>query len=149
MEKALLKIMVDTSVLVAAMVESHPAHARALPWLQRLHKRPGDFVVCAHTLAELYAVLTRLPLTPRIGPDTARRLIRDNVESLATVVALNRLDYRQILNELSELGLSGGIVYDALVVQAAKNARVGRLLTLNETDFRRVWPDAGDRIAVP
>ena len=50
---------------------------------------------------------------------------------------------------MSALGLSGGVVYDALVAQAARKAQVDRLLTLNEADFRRVWPDAAARIAPP
>ena len=29
-----MKVLADTSVLVAAMVESHPAHGRVVPWLQ-------------------------------------------------------------------------------------------------------------------
>ena len=54
-----------------------------------------------------------------------------------------------VLVEVSGLGLSGGVVYDALIAQAAKKAGADRLLTLNETDFRRVWPDAAGRIASP
>jgi len=30
-----MKTLFDTSVLVAAMIESHPAHPRALSWLQQ------------------------------------------------------------------------------------------------------------------
>lgn len=30
-----MKVLFDTSVLVAAMIESHPAHERALPWPQK------------------------------------------------------------------------------------------------------------------
>ena len=53
-----MRILFDTSVLVAAMVESHPMHSRALPWLQQVRAgEPEDsFFVAAHTLAELYAV---------------------------------------------------------------------------------------------
>lgn len=56
-----MKVLFDTSVLVAAMVESHPGHRRALPWLQGAKSGRVTFLVTAHTLAELYAVLTRLP----------------------------------------------------------------------------------------
>jgi predicted nucleic acid-binding protein len=31
-----MRILLDTSVLVAAMIEAHPMHERALPWLQRV-----------------------------------------------------------------------------------------------------------------
>lgn len=139
----------DTSVLVAALVESHPAHPRCLPWLQKAHTTKADLFVSTHTLAELYAVLTRLPLQPRISPLTARVLIRDNIESVAHTVALTAKDYRNVLDSMANEGLAGGVVYDALSAHAARKSNVGKLLTLNESDFRRVWPDAGSAIAVP
>lgn len=142
-------ILADTSVLVAAMVESHPAHARALPWLQRARKKQIRLVTCTHSLAELHAVLTRLPLSPHISPDTARRLIHVNIEAVATLVDLDQHDYRSVLDDMSAYGLSGGVIYDALAACAARKARVDCLLTLNERDFRRVWPDAGKRVASP
>ena len=46
---------------------------------------------------------------------------------------------------MSELGLSGGVVYDALAARVAARARAEKLLTLNPRDFRRVWPE-GDAI---
>jgi len=33
-----MKVLLDTSVLVAAMVEAHPAHEKSLPWLQQIKK---------------------------------------------------------------------------------------------------------------
>jgi len=57
------------------MVESHLAHERALPWLQRVRAETDSGVVAAHSVAETYAILTTLPLRPRISPTTARRLI--------------------------------------------------------------------------
>lgn len=55
-----MRVLLDTSVLVAAMVEAHPAHERALPWLQRVEAGIDSGVVAAHSVAELYAVLTTL-----------------------------------------------------------------------------------------
>lgn len=143
------KVLADTSVLVAAIVESHPAHRRALVWLQRARGKELALFVCAHTLAELYAVLTRLPLSPRISPELARRLVRDNLEPFAKVVELRAKDYWEVLGQAAELGLGGGVVYDALAVQAAKKENVDLLLTLNESDFRRAWPEADRRISPP
>ena len=84
-----VKILFDTSVLVAAMVEPHPNHDSAFGWLQRAKANAIECIVCSHTLAELYAVLTALPVSPKISPGMARRLIRDNVLSLAQVVTLS------------------------------------------------------------
>ena len=38
-----MKVLLDTSVLIAAMVESHPMHERALPWLQSQSLKTDGF----------------------------------------------------------------------------------------------------------
>jgi len=144
-----VKVLTDTSVLVAAMVDSHPSHERALPWLQRAKRGEVELAVCTHTLAELFAVLTTLPVRPKIGPDLARRLIRENVESAGVVVDLGGDDYRAVLDSQTALGLRGGSVYDAVAARAARIWGADQLLTLNERDFRRAWPEAANRIAAP
>ena len=144
-----MKTFFDTSVLVAAMVESHSMHARALPWLKRAKEREFDWVVSSHSLAELYSVLTTLPVKPKISPGTARRLVRDNVESLAQVVSLTVSDYSRTIARVADAGLIGGIVYDALHARAASKAGIKRFLTFNPDDFRRAWPEGANVIKVP
>lgn len=144
-----MKILFDTSVLVAAIVEAHPMHTRALPWLQRAKKEKVTFFVASHTLAELYAVLTTLPLKPKISSSTAWRLIHDNVETAARLISLSPSEYRATIKQMSELGLTGGIIYDALIVKAAKKSKVERLMTFNSKDFIRVWPDGESVIYTP
>jgi predicted nucleic acid-binding protein len=74
-----MKVLLDTSVLVAAMGEAHPAHEKSLPWLQRIKKGSDSGLVSAHSVAELYAILTTLPMKPRISPIVAYDLIQRNV----------------------------------------------------------------------
>ena len=81
-----MKILFDTSVLVAALVESHPMHPRAFPWLKRAREKEFDMIVAAHTIAELYAVLSTLPIKPRISPFIARKLLSDAIETLGTLL---------------------------------------------------------------
>jgi len=144
-----MKILFDTSVLVAAMVEPHPMHSHAFPWLVRAKSEEIDMAVATHTLAELYAVLTTLPLIPRITPAAARRLIHDNVEITARVISLSSHDYVSVIKNLSDSGLSGGIIYDALIIKAAQKANVKNILTLNPNDFKKVWPEGESRFVVP
>jgi predicted nucleic acid-binding protein len=144
-----MKVLADTSVLIAAMVESHPGHERAFPWLRQAKQKRIELFVSNHTLAELYAVLTTLPVHPRLSPDTARRLIREDIESVAVIIDLRAADYRRVLDDMSALGLSGGVIYDALGARAARKAEVDRLITFNVADFRRVWPDAGGIVQAP
>ena len=56
-----MKIFLDTSVLVAAVLEQHGDHARAFAILERVQQGKDEGVVAAHSLAETYAILTRLP----------------------------------------------------------------------------------------
>ncbi len=144
-----MRILFDTSVLVAAVVQPHPMHKRALPWLKRAKAGEYDFIAATHTLAELYAVLTTLPVKPRISSSTARRLIQENIEGLAKIVSLSPSDYRNIINRMADFGLTGGIIYDALIAKVAQKSGVERLLTFNADDFRRVWPEGEAVFYVP
>ena len=64
-------------------------HERALIWLKRAKAGELEMLVASHTIAELYAVLTTLPVRPRITPDTALRLILEDVRKIARIVALS------------------------------------------------------------
>ncbi len=144
-----MKVLFDTSVLVAALVEPHPAHDRALTWLKRAKDGGIDLIVSSHTIAELYAVLSTLPVSPRIAPGVARRLIHENIEATASIISLAASDYLATVKRMSELGISGGAVYDALIVKAAQKSGVEQILTLNTGDFKRVWPEGKDHVVAP
>ena len=67
-----MRVLLDTSVLVAALVEAHARHAQAFPWLQKTREADFQGLIATHSIAETYAVLTSLPLSPRIAPSAAR-----------------------------------------------------------------------------
>lgn len=102
-----------------------------------------------HTLAELYAVLTTIPVKPMISPVTAWRLIHENVETSATIITLSRSDYSSTIKFMAEFGLCGGVIYDALIAKAARKSGVERLMTFNIDDFKRVWPEGEPLLCVP
>ncbi len=124
-------------------------HALAFPWLARVKAGEVELFVSTHTLAELYAILTSLPLRPRLSPAVARQLIGEVSAAAAALVELSASDYTRVVTRMSELGLAGGVVYDALIAQAAEKSGVERLLTFNERDFRRVWPEGHGIIVKP
>ena len=138
-----MKILFDTSVIIAAIIEPHPKHNKALPWLQKARQSEFELVVASHTLAELYAVLTTLPIKPRISPSIAWRLIQENVEQIAKIISLTPLEYKTTIKQLSEKGLFGGIIYDAIIAKVASKAQVNNLLTLNLQHFQKIW--TGDK----
>lgn len=144
-----MKILLDASVLVAAMVEAHPAHERALPWLKRAIDGNAEGLVAAHSLAEVYAILTTLPVQPKISALNARKLITQNIVEKLEVVFLSDTDYAEVIGHLASLGIIGGVTYDALILRSAIKADVDQVVTFNEKDFRRVYPELADKIVMP
>lgn len=144
-----MKVLLDTSVLVAAMVEAHPAHEKSLLWLQRIKQGSDSGLVSAHSVAELYAILTTLPMKPRISPLVAYNLIQRNVFDLCEVLPLSAEDYSAVIKHLSEEGITGGVTYDAVILYAAITGKADRVVTLNEGDFRRIYPQMAEQIVSP
>jgi|SRR5437870_2309301 predicted nucleic acid-binding protein len=144
-----MKVLFDTSVLVAAIVEAHPRHPEAASWLRRAKSREIELLAATHSLAELYSILSALPARPRISPAKAWQLVQENVAASAHLIALSPEDYSATLQQAAERGLSGGVIYDALIVCAARKAGADRLLTLNQRDFRRVLPEGESILIVP
>ncbi len=141
-----MKVLLDTSVLVAALVEPHPEHQPALAWLKKGKSRTAELVMSSHSIAELFAVLSTLPLSPKISPGLAWRLIHESIEPNVSIVSLSASEYLATVKRMGDLGLSGGIVYDALIARAAQKSGVDRMVTFNISDFKRVWPEGADRI---
>ena len=143
-----MKVLLDTSVILSAILSDHIHHHQSQPWLARAKAGAFDAVVSAHSLAELYAVLTRLPRTPRITPAEALQLIQENVAP-HTLVALSASDYVNLIEDLANAGVSGGAVYDGVIAQAAQLAKVDLLLTLNVPHFQRVWAAGANKVDSP
>jgi predicted nucleic acid-binding protein len=143
-----MKVLFDTSVLVAAFEVSHPRHDVCLPWLQRAQEKKINGYVSTHTLAELYSVLTRLPVKPPISPALAQRLLDENLYAFVAI-PLAADDYQQAIARMVKLNLPGGGIFDALIAQAALKAEVDLLLTLNPNHFTRLGQDLAQRVQVP
>ncbi|MBN1998525.1 PIN domain-containing protein [candidate division KSB1 bacterium] len=83
-----MKILIDSSVIIASMIESHPNHDSALLWIERARKEEFLLFVSAHSLLEVYSVLTKAPFKPRISSETAKRLIERNIKNIANIHSL-------------------------------------------------------------
>ena len=140
-----MKILFDSSVLIAAFVESHPKHKPALSFLTKAKNKEFELFVSAHTILEVYSVLTSAPFKPRITAVIAKQLIENNIRSFAKIVYLSGKDYFVILEKMSSSGLIGGIVYDAIIVECALNSKVDEILTLNPKDFLRLTNESSTK----
>lgn len=145
-----MQIFLDTSVLVAASVADHPHHARARPVLQRVASGEDIGFVGAHSIAETYAALTRVPVTPRIHPSEAGRIVRENILRTCTVVQADTAQYLEALSAVQDKGLPGPKIYDALLLACAVRSGAERVYTFNLGDFRDLAPpELLARIAAP
>lgn len=145
-----MRVFFDTSVIVAASVADHPHHSRAWPALQRVAMGKDQGFVGAHSIAETYAALTRVPVVPRIHPSEAARIVRDNVLRICSVVPADAAQYLEALATVQEKGLAGAKIYDALLLACAARSGAERVYTFNLSDFRELASvDMQARIAAP
>ena len=107
-----------------------------------------DSHCAAHTLAEFYAVMTRLPVKPRISPDEVT-LFWEAITERLSAVTLSEREYVATLREAAGRGISGGKIYDALILACAKKCRAEAIYTLNHREFPVLAPDLAGRIRTP
>ncbi len=132
-----MKIFCDTNVLVAGVVSRHPHYEAARPVLERVVQKKDAGFVATHSLAETYAVLTRLPAPNRVPASIAWPLLENLVENFS-VISLGQKDYLKALEEGSRNGVEGGRIYDMLLLAAAAKAGVDRIYTFNVSHFHEL-----------
>jgi predicted nucleic acid-binding protein len=136
--------------LVAALIEDHPHYGRASAVLRSAAGRSIQAFASAHALAELYAVLTSAPFTPRIYPSEAKQMIDHSVVPHVNLIALLGAHYRRVVADCAEAGWGGGMIYDAIHIRAAIKSQCDRLYTFNVKHFRSLSPEEFlDRISAP
>jgi predicted nucleic acid-binding protein len=141
-----VSIFFDTTVLVAASVQGHPHYARTRPALLRIARGQDKGFMSAHSIAEVYAALTRPPVQPRIHPLEALRILTDNIMPHFEIIPIGKKDYVEALNTVGNGGWSGGKIYDALLLCSATKNPVERLYTFNLTEFKPLAPPGLQRI---
>jgi predicted nucleic acid-binding protein len=141
-----VKAFFDTSVLVAAVLAAHEHHDRSLAVFAGADRKTAS--CAAHTLAELYATLTRLPGKHRISGDQAL-LVLDEVEKRLEVVFLDAREYRLAIDQSAKGGICGGAIYDALLGHCALKAGASKIFTWDVGDFQRSGPEIAAKVRTP
>jgi predicted nucleic acid-binding protein len=136
----------DTSVLVAAFWGGHVHHAASIRLLTGASKKNSACGI--HTLAEVYATMTALPLRPVIPPEQAVLFIEE-IRQRLTVVSLDEAEYFETIQKAAELGCASGRVYDALLLRCAAKAKARAIYSWNLKHFRAHAPELADRIRTP
>jgi len=135
-----VKVFLDTSVLVASVVQKHENHARAHAVLDRVQNGEDEGFVSAHSLAEIYAVLTESPPPFRHSPEQALLSIEENVLKHFKIMGLTASDYAALIREAALSGIQGGTIYDALLLHCAAKTGAEKVFTLNLRHFQTIAP---------
>src|SRR6202051_4624553 len=107
-----MKGFFDTSVLVPVFYGDHVHHKASLELFIQFDKSTG---CCgAHSLAEVFSTLTRMPGKHRISGEQAMLFIGTIRERLS-VIALSADEYAHALEASAALGIVGGAIYDAML----------------------------------
>lgn len=127
-----MKGFFDTSALVPVFYGDHVHHKPSLERFVQFDKSTGS---CgAHSLAEVYSTLTRMPGKHRISPEQAMLFIGSIRERLS-IVALTGNEYADALQASSSLGIVGGGIYDAMLANCALKAKAEIIYTWNSRHY--------------
>jgi len=144
-----MKVLFDTSVLIASFLKRHEFHPKAARWISAAHESSIEMHLSAHTLAELYSSLTSMPKPYRVPPGEAWQMIDTDLLPHARVRTLRASQYAKLIKRMSVEGHAGGVVYDAVIAEVARRSKVDVLVTLNVPHFERVMVEGGPRIVSP
>jgi predicted nucleic acid-binding protein len=99
-------------------------------------------------MAEIFHTLTALPPGLRLAPRDAVLAVETFLQRLTPVV-LSAEEYMETLRRTANLGHSGGIIYDALLLACARKIQAEKIYTWNARHFQMAAPDLADRILTP
>jgi predicted nucleic acid-binding protein len=129
-----MRVLLDTSCLVAVALPQHEHHAATVADLARRRAAGQRVVMAAHAVLEAYAVLTRLPPPHRLAPADAIAVLDRNFGKTETV-ALTGAESWRALRHLAAAEVAGGRVYDRHIAACATKAGVDEILTWNIRHF--------------
>ena len=131
-----LGVFVDTSVLLAGLIDFGPQSAPAQSLLHAVaEKRISPPATAWHCCLEFYSVATRLPPEFRLTPSDASLLLDEEVFSRMTVHDLPAAERMLMLKTVARDGIAGGRVYDAHIAEIARAAGASVIVTDNRRHF--------------
>lgn len=129
-------IAADATVTVAAVIGWHERHKEAAAAVESALARKA-LVLPASVIVESYAILTRLPAQHRLAPADAFHLLRSSFSAARTAGPRTR-DTWSMLRRWSVDSIGGSETYDAMLVDAARQAGAKLLLTFRRAELERI-----------
>jgi predicted nucleic acid-binding protein len=141
-----VKWFFDTSALIPVFLEDHEHHEASLAAFLAADKQGA---CCgAHSLAELYSALTRLPGKHRLSGEQVL-LFLEAIEERLTVITLGGEEYFSAIKRAAAAGIVGGMLYDALIAECALKSKAENIYTWNVEHFRRLGEEVAARAQTP
>jgi predicted nucleic acid-binding protein len=141
-----MNAFLDTSVLVPVFFGDHVHHEASMKLFVSLDKTTG---CCgAHSLAEVYSTLTRMPGRHRISAEQAL-LFLGNVRERLSVISLDGDEYANALLASAERGIVGGAIYDAMLAHCALKAGETTIYSWNIRHYSLCCEEITSRLRIP
>ena len=128
-------VFLDTSVLLAGLVDFGPQSAPAQEVLHAVAERKLTAGTAWHCCLEFYSVATRLPPEFRLAPKDACLLLQEEVFGRMAVSDLPADARAEFLRTAAAEGIVGGRIYDAHIADVARSAGAGAIVTDNRRHF--------------
>lgn len=136
--------LLDSSVLVAALVPDEARHAESLALLMQ-----GTNVVYAHAFLETFSTLTGGRLGMKVDADLAAQLLTETILPRVQVIELGSEELLAALRLARSQRVRGGGVYDFMHLVAARKSKTSILYTINLNDFQHLHRESDPEIRCP
>jgi hypothetical protein len=73
----------------------------------------------------------------------------ERMQQHTTIITLDGGEYFDTIDAMSRRGMTGAVIYDALILACARKVRAERIYTWNLRHFRAVAPDLATKIVTP
>ncbi len=122
---------VDSSVLVAALVDSEPDHRACGTLLER-----GGARAYSHGLAETFSTLSGGRSGYRVPAKQTAELIEGSLLPYLEMIVLSPKEMLSAMLECQARGVRGAAIFDYFHLVSARKAKADRLYTLDVANFR-------------
>ncbi len=130
-----LAVFLDTSVLLAGLIDFGPQSAPAQSVLHAVAEKQVGAATSWHCCLEFFSVSTRLPPEFRLTPGDALQLLEHEVFARMSVHDLPEADRLTMLKAAVHDGTAGGRIYDTHIAEVARAAGAAAIITDNRRHF--------------
>lgn len=133
-------------MLVPVFVGEHPHHVESAALFLAFEAENASCAV--HSLAEVYATLTRLPTPHRASPAQAIQCVQ-RIAGRFRLIGLDGAAMLAVLEKIAGQQISGGTTYDSLIAACAVKSGAERIYSWNIRHFERFGPEVAGKLARP